>query len=112
MFILKMKQQQHDIKDMLLDMLFSQSVNGPDFPVRSVSHSKTCKQGKAAWCEMENSIAEQLHLILWKNFPCGFLMASQKWIENSTSILAFSRPSEMSNCLYVLVSSQVRGRII
>lgn len=96
----------------MLDMLFSQSVNGPDFPVRSVSRSKTCKQGNDAWWEIENSIAEQLHLILWKNFSCGFLMTSQKWIENSTSILAFSRPSEMSNCRYVLVSSQVRGRII
>ena len=96
----------------MLDMLFSQSVNGPDFPVRSVSRSKTCKQGNDAWCEMENSIAEQLHLILWKKFPCGFLIASTKWIENSTSILAFSRPSEMNNCRYVLVSSQVRGRII
>lgn len=96
----------------MLDMLFSQSVNGPDFPVRSVSRSKTCKQGNDAWWEIENSIAEQLHLILWKNFSCGFLMTSQKWMENSTSILAFSRPSEMSNCRYVLVSSQVRGRII
>ena len=62
----------------MLDMLFSQSVNGPDFPVRSVSHSKTCKQSKDAWCEMENSNAEQLHLILWKNLPCGFLIASTK----------------------------------
>ena len=35
-------------KARMLDMLFSQSVNGPDFPVRSVSHSKTCKQGKDA----------------------------------------------------------------
>ena len=96
----------------MLDMLLSQSVNGPDFPVESVSHSKTCKQGKDAWWEIENGIAEQLHLFLRKHFSCGFLMTSQKWIENSTSILAFSRPSEMSNCPYVLVSSQVRGRII
>lgn len=90
----------------MLHMLFSQSVNGPDFPI------KTCKQGKDAWWEIENSIDEQLHLFLRKNFSCGFLMASQKWIENSTSILAFSRPSELNNCRYVLVSSQVRGRII
>lgn len=48
----------------MLDMLLSQSVNGPNFPVRSVSRSKTRKQGNDAGCEIENSIAEQLHLIL------------------------------------------------
>ena len=32
----------------MLDMLLSQSVNGPDFPVESVSHSKTRKQGNGA----------------------------------------------------------------
>ena len=96
----------------MLDMLFSQSVNGPDFPVRSVSRSKTCKQGNDAWWEIENSIAEQLHLILWKKFPCGFLIASTKMNWNSTSTRTFSRPSEMNNCRYVLVSRKIRGRII
>ena len=62
----------------MLDMLLSQSVNGPDFPVESVSRSKTRKQGNGAWCDIENRIAEQLHLILWKHFPCSFLIASTK----------------------------------
>ena len=31
-----------------IDMLLSQSVNGPDFPVKSVSRSKTCKQDNDA----------------------------------------------------------------
>ena len=37
----------------MLDM----SVNGPDFPVESVSRSKTRKQGNGAWCDIENRIA-------------------------------------------------------